>query len=307
MSLAASLLAQPAKQFISPTRLAPAVTNHEGYRDVTLEPGTLREVVQQLDEIYSAVQRANGPTEYIMPNLVWTKEAMNFPVTASLRIVDVGAVDALTLIAAAAGCKLEPVQGVNPETKEARIIGYKFVQAGADGTALRNFGRAGDTGGETLRAVESVPANFNRLGATTPLPAANGQPAGNLATLLAQRTKLLQTMTEHHPAVLELTRRIEFLEKEQANKTITKVYAMGAVLHGNEKELVEKLELIKKSIFVTLHTGGMDEKNVQINYHDGTNVLVIKAPEDAQELITQLIEALRENAKGPNPNPKTSP
>jgi len=54
-----------------------------------------------------------------------------------------------------------------------------------------------------------------------------------------------------------------------------------------------------------VHGAEIDQKSVQANYHEGTKVLIVKAPEAAQELVGQLIEALRENAKADTakPNP----
>lgn len=314
----------------TPTRLPPEVTNQERFHDVTLEPGTLREVVHELDEVYSQVQRSNGPAEYNMPNLIWTPETMDLPVPAPLRLFEVNAVDSLALIAAAAGCRLEPIESPQAEAKE-RIIGYKFVRVeAAGGMGGSAFGAAmapgvpamgGHAAGGGMGTVRVVtpgdpfgPATVTFQSKSGPIPGKPGSSAvstvtatsssssmGNVRDLQDQLVRFETTLGEDHPQIVNLKRQLEVAQKVSTQRQITRVYAMGGILQGNGKEVVEKLEGIKKSIYVATGGDGIKEKDIQISYHDGTNILVVRAPEAALDLIEQVIEALRENTKGGKP------
>lgn len=319
----------------TPTRLPPEVTNKERFHDVTLEPGTLREVVQQLDEVYSQVQRSNGPAEYNMPNLIWTPETMALSVPAPLRLFEVNAVDSLALIAAAAGCRLEPIESPQAEAKERRIIGYKFIRAEAgmgmmgsgafdplmSGMAVGGPGMGGEAAGSGMGAVRVispadpfapatvtfqsksglVPGKPGSSAVSTVTTTSSSSSTGNVRDLQDQLVRFETALGEDHPQIVNLKRQLEIAQKVSAQRQITRVYAMGGILQGNGKEIAEKLEEIKKSIYVATGGDGIKEKDIQISYHDGTNILVIRAPEATQELITQMIEALRENAKGRKP------
>lgn len=331
LSLATGLVAQPAAKseskplrvYPTPTRLAPEVTNHERYRDVTLEPGSLRDVVQELDEVYSEVQRNNGPQEYTMPNLVWTQDVMDLPVTASLRLMDVGAVDALTLIAAAAGCKLEVVESIQPSGKESKIIGYKFVRVatlanapGIMGGSSSSFahGNAGFTaavppGVMTSRVIAPGSAMgpatvaFQAQGAAPGMSGAtaittvtsSSSPQAALRDLQGQLTRFQETLGEQHPQVLAIKRQIEATERLDAEFPVTRVYALGDILTGDSQTRSIQMSTLSNTINDVLKQEGI--AGVQLKFHDGAKVLVIKASESAHGLISQVIEALRTNAK----------
>jgi hypothetical protein len=96
---------------------------------------------------------------------------------------------------------------------------------------------------------------------------------------------------------LELKRELEPMKKISLERSMTRVYAMGELVAGSEEEQTLKLARIKDSISHTLAGEEVDEKAIRVSYHEGTKVLVVRAPEAAQELVGQLIEALRENAK----------
>jgi hypothetical protein len=319
----------------TPTRLPPEVTNKERFHDVTLEPGTLREVVYQLDEVYSQVQRSDGPVEYNMPNLIWTPETMDLPVPAPLRLFEVNAVDSLALIAAAAGCKLEPIESPQAEAKETRIIGYKFVRMEAGGGMMGGsaYGAAmggmapgvpamgGHTTGGGMGTVRVVtpgdpnsPATVTFQSRTGPGPGMPGSSAistvtstssssspGNVRDLQDQLVRFETTLGEDHPQIVNLKRQLEIAQKVNVQRQITRVYAMRGILQGDNREVTEKLEGIKQSIYVATGGDGIKEKDIQISYHEGTNILVVRAPEAALDLIEQVIEALRENVKGGKP------
>ncbi|HET6406910.1 MAG TPA: PDZ domain-containing protein [Chthoniobacteraceae bacterium] len=90
-----------------------------------LSPGSLANVVSQIESIVPELNKA-GNSDEVMPNIVFddlTKPG-EAAVPANLRLRKVSPVQAVALAAAAAGCKLETVQGPDGDT-----IGYRIVVA----------------------------------------------------------------------------------------------------------------------------------------------------------------------------------
>lgn len=312
LSLTTSLLAQsnpnPAASAAEPTqpRRYPAeVLKHEPYRDITLKPGTLRNVVQQLDVIFSAALENSSDVELRMPNLVWTEDVMDLSISAPLRLCDVMALDALTLVGAAAGCRLEPVESVPTDTQPKRVLGYKFVRSDsvkpAPTTAVMTGARTVTPGIQLLQA--------NPVGVTLPSGGMVNNPAlalssANLAASLTQLQQQLlsmkQTLTTNHPAYVNLTQQIkevEQLQKAQLATEITRVYPIGSIVRGSGQVADDKLEVIIKAIHATVEQSISPTPNLNITYHRGANIMVIKAPVAAQDLIAQIFEALNADAR----------
>ncbi|HYF37778.1 MAG TPA: hypothetical protein VD994_20925, partial [Prosthecobacter sp.] len=83
---------------------------------MTLQPERLEAVVAQLEAVYENAGQQ-------LPTLVYSAGVRDLSVEAPLRLGEVRAVDALTLIAAAAGCELEPIHSLEPEEESEGIIG----------------------------------------------------------------------------------------------------------------------------------------------------------------------------------------
>jgi hypothetical protein len=133
---------------------------------------------------------------------------------------------------------------------------------------------------------------------------AMGGSTSNLRELQDELVRQQQRLGAQHPNIVELKRELETAKKIVMERPMTRVYAMGGIIIGNKEEQAVKLTRIMDFISLTLNGEEIDMKGVKVNYHDGTNVLVVRAPEAAQELVGQLIEALRENARTDSSIPK---
>ncbi len=108
--------------------------------EIVLAPGLLPAVIEQMEAIYSQEMVSKGMTEekyraYRLPTILYGPGTEELMVAAPLRMRDVWPVDALTLIAAAVGCELEPIypiqdppQGDPFDAREdhPRVIGFRI-------------------------------------------------------------------------------------------------------------------------------------------------------------------------------------
>jgi hypothetical protein len=308
LSLTTSLLAQAnpkpaaaAAELNQPRRYPAEVLKHEPYRDITLKPGTLRNVVQQLDVIFSAALENSNDVGLRMPNLVWTEDVMDLSISAPLRLCDVMALDALTLVGAAAGCRLEPVESVPTDTQPKRVLGYKFVRSDSvkpvPTTAVITGAKA-IAPGNPATATLALPSGGMVNNPALALSSANL--AASLTQLQQQLLSMKQTLTTNHPAFVNLTQQIkevEHLQKAQLATEITRVYPIGSIVRGSGQVADDKLEVIIKAIHATMEQSISPPPKLNITYHRGANIMVIKAPVAAQDLIAQIFEALNADAR----------
>ncbi len=256
-------------------------------RDLTLQPGTLTNVVEQLEAFYkpAKIDEYNGPQSYSGLNLIWSPGTAELPVPTVLRLTKVMPIDALSLAAAAAGCSLETIDTTQSHYAGQSVIGYKIVRKES------GVGRM-STATPIMAGIPGMPGG------------AAVTSAGNLRELEEELARQQQRLGAQHPQLLELQRELAAAKKFAMERPMTRVYAMGGIVIGNNEEQALKLNRIKDSISETLVGEEIDLKSVKINYHEGTKVLVVRAPEAAQELVGQLIEALRENARTDTSTPK---
>ncbi|MCD6050866.1 MAG: hypothetical protein K0Q55_2269 [Verrucomicrobia bacterium] len=256
-------------------------------RDLTLQPGALTNVVEQLEALYkpAEIDEYNGPQSYFGMNLIWSPGTAELPVPTALRLSNVEPIDALSLAAAAAGCKLETIESTQVSRRGFVIVGYKIVRM--------------ETGMGRMSTVTPVMAGVPGMPG-----GAMGGSTSNLRELQDELVRQQQRLGAQHPNIVELKRELETAKKIVMERPMTRVYAMGGIIIGNKEEQAVKLTRIMDFISLTLNGEEIDMKGVKVNYHDGTNVLVVRAPEAAQELVGQLIEALRENARTDSSIPK---
>ncbi|MGV3757529.1 MAG: hypothetical protein ACO1QS_19290 [Verrucomicrobiota bacterium] len=256
-------------------------------RDLTLQPGTLTNVVEQLEAFYKTakIDEYNGPQSYSGLNLIWSPGTAELLVPTVLRLSKVEPIDALSLAAAAAGCKLETVESTQVARKGFVIVGYKIVRMEP--------------------AVARVSAGTPIMAGISGMPgSAAGASTDNLRELQEELARQQQRLGAQHPQLVELKRELETAKKILMERPITRVYAMGGIITGDAEQQGLKLARINNTISETILGEEIDMKSVKVNYHDGTHVLVVRAPEAAQELVGQLIEALRENARTDSSIPK---
>lgn len=83
-----------------------------------------------------------------------------------------------------------------------------------------------------------------------------------------------------------------------ASPQIVRVYALGAILRGNDEEMSEAEQALSELIEITLDLAelrGKDEPTISI--HGNSKTLIVKATTAEHEIISQVIEAWKENQK----------
>lgn len=199
-------------------------------------------------------------------NILFGPETKNLEVTA-LTLRNVTGPDALQLIAAAAGCTVEPMFSTETQTPPGfgvvgnhkfSVIGYQLRGKPKTTTTARNANQS-----------PMLPPN----GLATPVPitpmmtpgaAMLTGPGGNMGLRLPSATS---------PA-----------------SRVTRIYPLGAVTTAT------KFPEIEKTIRDTLKADNVAENQVSLALHEKTNVLVVNAAEPVHALVEQLLTALNSNA-----------
>jgi hypothetical protein len=131
----------------------PEAFNADG--SLSLPGGKLSEMVAEIERRLPQWPRRKDGAPWVWPNIVYAPAVINRN-TLPLRLRGVEPVEALALIAAAAGCKLEPIFAPKetPEAVGQRVIGYRFeMDATAD---AGRFGPTPDAAPQDLRPTVRV-------------------------------------------------------------------------------------------------------------------------------------------------------
>lgn len=308
LSLTTTLLAQSnpkpaaaAAEPNQPRRYPAEVLKHEPYRDITLKPGTLRNVVQQLDVIFSAALENSSDVELRMPNLVWTEDVMDLSISAPLRLCDVMALDALTLVGAAAGCRLEPVESVPTDTQPKRVLGYKFVRvaSGAPTAATALITESRTTARGNLNATTVNSPENTKTKATTAAADEFAVLNQKLNSLYTERIALRNDVKTNHPAYIEINKRIAELEELKNNQlsiSVTRIYPLDNIILPNDGKYSEKLSNLLNFID-TLIKREVPLAEYKVKTHGMPSLLVVTAPQAVQDLVTQVFQAMAENTR----------
>src|ERR1700760_2454002 len=102
---------QPApKSEASPTKTPPDPARKATVlRELSLQPGSLRDVVEQLQAACSKIARESDFGGHPMPALIYGPGAGDAKVATPLHLTDMRILNAIALVAAAAGCNLDPI------------------------------------------------------------------------------------------------------------------------------------------------------------------------------------------------------
>jgi hypothetical protein len=121
----------------------PEAFNADG--SLTLPGGKLSEMVADIERRLPQWPRRKDGAAWVWPNIVYAPAVMNRD-ALPLRLRAVEPVEALALLAAAAGCKLEPIFAPKetPEAVGQRAVGYRF-EMDATAAAARTGAAPGST------------------------------------------------------------------------------------------------------------------------------------------------------------------
>lgn len=136
LSLAGTISAQtpeaipPFPAPATPPPLDPSDTLSEMRTYLHLGPGTMAGAAKSLEESYFEKYTKTGQDEDLMPKLIYGPGAEDAAINGELQLslYNRRALDALALVAAAAGCRLEPIpappESPDEKKKPQRVVGY---------------------------------------------------------------------------------------------------------------------------------------------------------------------------------------
>ncbi len=222
-----------------------------------LSAGRVTEVIEQFEKCLPELKKVHGNDDWTIPNIVFHPDVRDAFVAAPLRLRNVTPIQALTLIASAAGCSLEKIYSPGQESESA-IIGYRVVAAPA-------FAAGRHDGPASLMLQEESTGSPVAAGRPTPslqpLPGARGGGGGH---------------------------------REHESNTV-RVYAVGPVLRGEPKEVEEKYRAMFELIVKVFEMPEKSPKIPEISFHHDTRTLIVNATPMQHDIIQQILTALREN------------
>jgi (2Fe-2S) ferredoxin len=247
--------------------------------------GTVQSAVSQL---LQAMEAAQVPEI----NIIYGQGAADLPVP-EVKIRNVSAADVLRLIATSAGCETEPILSAQDATT---VIGYKVTQSlpaariesgspGA-GASARPFGMgqgqdphtSAPTAGNYVSAFKRnlyAPGGEKSQGAggsilsATPGKAARTAGGGTAVNVMGDGRIVSMGLNPQTPVV--------------------RVYPLGTIT------TTVKFPDIEATLQDVLKAESGVAESTKLALHEKTNVLVVTGPPQAQELVSQYVEALQKN------------
>ncbi|MFN0126204.1 MAG: hypothetical protein ACKV19_05910 [Verrucomicrobiales bacterium] len=257
---------------------------------MTIMAGTVGEMIA---EIHWRLGRTGywppveGSRKMEMPNLIFGKGAREVSVPGEVTLRDVTPVQALALVVAAAGCSFKPIMAPE-ETADQKpmIIGYKIELQPASGfgsTGGNPYGSSGGGSGTTSRTLFPTSAtsrdtSIPRVRVVDNLRAPESPNHG-------PRTAVPSADPAANPAGMG----------ETDDKPFVRVYAIGFIMTGTDKETVTKVENVQDLIRTSLNMAKLD-LNPDLNIHQRTGALIVKATTAQHEIIEQAVNAINGNA-----------
>ncbi len=262
--------------------------------NITMELTSSR-LVDAVNEIAGHIndpKRVEEGGKPLMPNLIYSGEDVpDLAIPGKFRLTGVTPVQAVALACAAAGCTMEPIYapaeeaalpGASGPVNPGKVIGYRIVRGSASG---------GDSFGSRIpNATVTQPAGGG---------ASKGGAGGNTAPGAASsRRNSLMPSPQSAPSA------------ENAERVV-RVYALGALLprsgengsvetHETQKRRDQLIRATQELIGQTLAQAELNApKSPDLSFNEGLRVLVAKATAAQHEIISQVIQALKENETVP--------
>lgn len=255
-----------------------------------LKAGPLTEVIAQVER---QVKENPKQTNEHLPNLVYAKDIREAMVPGDLTLRAVTPVQALALVAAAAGCTFQPIFGPDEKAGQERvIIGYRIeLQAGS-----------GSDGASAGRSSMNTPASqfwswvlpFGSSGSAS----GSSQPRPNVQVVSPNSTGGMSSGNDRSRAP-----RNSFPDQPgnpagmpvENNQPFVRVYAIGVIMTGTDAEKGAKVKNLEDLILTSLNMAKLD-LNPGLNVHEKTGALMAKATAAQHEIIEQVVQAMKENA-----------
>jgi hypothetical protein len=276
---------------------------------ITLQPGTVPELVAQVEKAVHVMTLTDN--DATMPNCILAPGVTEVVVTAPLRLRNVSPVQALALVAAAAGCKLEPIidpEGnatkpppASPETPASPVIGYR-IEMPADspsyGMMFSNRSVAAQPTAtlkfsSNLEPARHTPTMTARI-TETPVP------APVMPNPMMDRVKIVDSVS--NPALVTIASGYGSMSGGMGGARgvpddgpSVRVYAIGTILRGEPQEAAAMQDAFETLVAEAMKHAEADSPNPVLSFHRGTKALLVKGTAKQHAIIEQIIQAMKEN------------
>ncbi len=265
--------------------------------NITMELTSSR-LVDAVDEIAGHIndsKRVEEGGKPLMPNLIYSSEDVpELAMPGKFRLTGVTPVQAVALACAAAGCTLEPIYapaeeavlpGASGPVNLGKVIGYRIVRASASGADF--FVSRTPTATVTQRGGGGVPKGGG-----------GGDMAPGAQSPFGGGRERLMSSPQSAPSA-------------DTTERVVRVYALGSLLarsgengsvetHETQKRRDQLIRATEELIGQTLAQANLTAaKSPDLAFNDSLRVLVAKATAAQHEIISQIIQALKENETVP--------
>ena len=254
---------------------------------VLLVKGSLVQVVNDIESRIIGWPRSSEGETWVMPNTLFSKEALEAVVPGDLRLRGVSPLEAVAFAAAAAGCVLEPifVPSENSNGIAQKVAGYRIVMGKPVTPAPSQ---------EAITELTGVTAISGKLNEAVIHPAT--PPAGRVGGVTLSGGKLNVSGSGGAVSKQGGPTASSVRSEEETLRPSVRVNAMGSFLSGSEKEVADKKRQLSELIELALKAAGSDGRGLpDLSFHVESGTLIVRAIEAQHEIIEQVIRALKEN------------
>ena len=260
-----------------------------------LKAGPLTEVVAQVErQVKENPKQPNG----FLPNLVYAKDIREAVVPGDLTLRGVNTVQALALVAAAAGCTFQPIFSPDEKAGQERlVIGYRIELQAASGSGKASDGRPMNTSSMNTPSSQfwSSVSPFGSSGGSGVPSASTG--GASIARVRVVDDKVLSGGMSSGSDRSRVPKN-SFAEPAgmpvDNNQPFVRVYAIGFIMTGTDEEKGSKMSNLQDLIGQALNQAKLD-LNPGIDFHVKTGALLSKATAAQHEIIGQVVQAMKEN------------
>jgi hypothetical protein len=292
------------------TKIAPPPVEVDTHGVITLNPGTVPALLEQVEA--SVMMTTSDPSAAAMPNVILGPGVAEVTVSTPLRLRKLTPVQSLALIAAAAGCTLEPIMDPEPQgqlvppgaSPAQAVIGYRItlppVAVAPPSRALPSANRAAPAQPSgTLHLYKNVDAGvptptFTARLDEVPVP----PPAGGF---LVDHVKVVDPAL-NMPVNTVTFKALGGFGGEAGGAVsldegpVVRVYALGALLQGNDAKVIEMRLALESLLADAMEHAGLDKPMPSLSIHGGTKALIVKGSPTQHAIVEQIVQAMKENA-----------
>jgi hypothetical protein len=266
-----------------------------------LASGPLGDVIMQIESNLGEFRDSEGvaPT---MPNILFGPGAEKLVLAADLRLRDVTPVQALTLVAAASGCTLQPIpapkESADSPRSEDRIIGWQFMVH----PSRTQYGYTG------TRSALPKPAPAKQVQESS-LTVLDAKPRPEPTTIGGAFGAAAQKSTDIYGAGAvaggmgsdDAMRGIAFIAPVAADTPTVRIYALGSVMRGGASEMKEQEVGLQTLLAEALDHAKLGGEAPVLSFHSASKALIVKGTAAQHDIVTQILTAMKENDSA-NPN-----